>query len=102
MVTMKRPTSPIVRRAAEQIGEYLVTWRKLHGLTAEQVSQRANITRTTLRSLENGGVGVTLETYLGVLHALGILNEATKALDPYESDLGRARADQLLPKRVRP
>lgn len=98
---MKRPTSPIVRRGAKQLGEFLAAWRKLHGLTAEQVSQRANITRTTLRSLENGGLGVSLETYLAVLHALGILNDAIKAVDPFESDLGRARADLLLPKRVR-
>lgn len=98
---MKRPTSPIVRRAAGQLGEYLTAWRKLQGLTAEQVAQRANITRTTLRSLENGGLGVSLETYLAVLSALGILRDALTALDPYESDLGRLRADQLLPKRVR-
>ncbi|APE33973.1 transcriptional regulator [Nocardia mangyaensis] len=99
---MKRPTSPVVMRSAKQLGEYLANWRKLQGLTAEQVAQRANITRTTLRSVENGGLGVTMETYLSVLHALGILRDAVNAIDPYESDLGRARADQILPKRVRP
>ncbi|MFC4124784.1 helix-turn-helix domain-containing protein [Nocardia rhizosphaerae] len=98
---MKRPTSPIVVRSAKQIGGYLASWRKLQGSTAEQVAQRANITRTTLRSVENGGLGVTMETYLSVLHALGILGDVAKAVDPYESDLGRARADQALPKRVR-
>ena len=42
-----------------------------------------------------------LETYLNVLRALGRLDDAVTALDPYETDLGRARADQVLPKRVR-
>lgn len=57
--------------------------------------------RSNHGSLENGGLGVSLETYIAVLSALGILRDALTALDPYESDLGRARADQLLPKRVR-
>lgn len=99
---MKRPTSPVVTRSAKTLGEHLSNWRKLQGLTAEQVSQRANITRTTLRNVENGSLGVTMETYLSVLHALGILRDAINATDPYESDLGRARADMILPKRVRP
>jgi hypothetical protein len=29
------------------------------------------------------------------------LDQAVGALDPYETDLGRARADQRLPQRVR-
>lgn len=38
---------------------------------------------------------------LGVLRALGQLDALGKALDPYETDFGRARADQALPQRVR-
>jgi transcriptional regulator with XRE-family HTH domain len=98
---MKRPTSPTVSRAAVQIGEFIASWRRLHGLTADQVAQRANITRKTLWSLEHGSVGTTLETYLAVLNALGVLRESITALDPFESDLGKARAELLLPKRSR-
>jgi hypothetical protein len=36
-----------------------------------------------------------------VLRALGLLEKVATATDPYESDLGRARADQILPKRIR-
>lgn len=79
----------------------MVTWRRLFGLTAETVYQRAGIPAPTLRKLEHGDPTVTLETYLNVLRALGQLDRAVTALDPYETELGRARADQALPKRVR-
>jgi transcriptional regulator with XRE-family HTH domain len=98
---VKRRTPVRTRLAAARLGEHLSTWRKLQGLTAEQVAERAGISRSTLRRLENGETGVTLETYLNVARALGQLDRAVDALDPYETDLGRARADEQLPKRVR-
>ncbi len=98
---MKRPSPAKVGLAAERIGSHVVTWRRLLGLTAEQVAQRAGISAPTLRKLEHGDPSVTLETYLNVLRALGRLDDAVSALDPYETELGRARADQVLPKRVR-
>jgi len=96
-----RPTSARTTRAAGQIGEYLRAWRKLQGLTAEQVAQRANISRPTLRRLETGEAGVSLETVLNVSRALGQLDRVVAAFDPYETELGRANADKQLPQRVR-
>lgn len=101
VVAMKRPSPAKVGLAAERIGSHVVTWRRLLGLTAEQVAQRAGISAPTLRKIEHGDPSVTLETYLNVLRALGRLDDAVTALDPYETELGRARADQVLPKRVR-
>lgn len=97
----RRPVSARTRRAAAVIGEHLVTWRKLQGLTAQQVSERANISRPTLRRVEHGDSGVSMEAVLQVARALGQLDRIVAALDPYETDLGRARADALLPQRVR-
>jgi hypothetical protein len=45
---------------------------------------------------------VGLERVLRILHALGVLEGVPRAVDPYESDLGRLRADEQLPQRVRP
>ena len=98
---MKGPTSARTRRAAGELGGHLTTWRKLMGLTAVQVADRAGVSRTTLRRLETGQGGVSLETALNVARALGQLERFVEALDPYETDLGRARADQRLPQRVR-
>lgn len=97
---MPRPSSR-VQAAATSIGEQFVAWRKLHGLTAVQVSERAGISRNTLRRIETGDTGVGVQAFLSVARALGILEAVVKATDPYETDLGRARADEVLPKRVR-
>lgn len=99
--TPRRRSPARTRRAAREIGEHATAWRKLQGLTAEQVAERAGVSRSTLRRLEHGEATVTLETFLNVIRALGQLERVVEALDPYETDLGRARADQLLPKRVR-
>lgn len=90
-----------VRRAATDIGTQLTAWRKLQNLTAQQVAERANIALSTLRRVEHGDPGVTLETLLGVLRALGALDRMVDALDPYTTDLGRTRALTALPKRIR-
>jgi transcriptional regulator with XRE-family HTH domain len=99
---MKRPTSARILHAGERLGAHVTAWRKLLGLTAEQVAERAGISRSTLRRLEKGETAVTLETFLNVARVLGQLDRAVEALDPFETDLGRARADQQLPQRVRP
>lgn len=97
----KRPLPIRVRRSAAEIGNHMVAWRKLQNLTAEQVAERAGTTRTTLRRLEHGDPAVGFDVFLNVARALGQLDRLVEALDPYETDLGRARADDNLPKRVR-
>jgi len=47
------------------------------------------------------GEGATLENVLRVARALGVLDVLTGALDPYASDVGRLRAEESLPERVR-
>jgi transcriptional regulator with XRE-family HTH domain len=94
-------TSRAVQRAAVTIGEHLTDWRKIRGLTMEQVSERAGITRPTLHKIEHGSAKVSLETTLEIFRALGILDTVIKAADPLNSDIGRLRAAEQLPKRVR-
>ena len=91
-----------VRRANRKLAEDLTTWRKLKGLTQAQVADRAGVSRSALARLEGGEGGVTLESLLRVLRALGVLDTLTKALDPYESDVGRLRWGEELPQRIRP
>jgi len=93
--------SDSIRESSIHLGDNIRTWRKLLGLKAEQVAERADISLATYSKIENGHQGVSLSKFLAVLRALGLLDKVELATDPYESDLGRARADQLLPKRVR-
>lgn len=89
-----------VSRALSTIGKDLATWRKLRSLTVAEVADRAGVTPLTVARLENGH-GSTLETLLRVARALGVLELLTHAVDPYESDVGRLRADEVLPQRIR-
>ncbi|WP_433167356.1 helix-turn-helix domain-containing protein [Kribbella sp. CA-247076] len=98
---MFRPVPARTRLGAERIGAYLTAWRKLQGLTTAQVAERAGISRGTLRKLEHGETTVGLDVLLNVTRVLGALDRVVASFDPYETDLGRARADEALPKRVR-
>jgi transcriptional regulator with XRE-family HTH domain len=102
-----RPTSARTRRAAATLGDSLATFRKLQDLTAQQVADRAGITRTTLRRLENGETTVGLDVFLEVSRVLGVLDFVLSGMNPYETALGQALAQRMLeenrslPKRVR-
>jgi len=99
---MAKPVPFKTRQGAERLGEHLRTWRKLQNLTAAQVAERAGVNRDTLGRLERGETTVGLSVFLNVARALGVLDAVVSAVDPYETPLGRARADQVLPQRVRP
>lgn len=42
-----------------------------------------------------------MENLLKVARALGVLDQLVLSLDPYSTDVGRLRADEQLPGRVR-
>ncbi len=97
-----RPVPPPVRRALRLIADDVSAWRKLRGLTQAQLADRSSVSRDTLMRLEGGDGGVSVENLLRVLRALGVLDSVPRALDPYETDVGRMRSDEQLPQRVRP
>jgi transcriptional regulator with XRE-family HTH domain len=93
---------PALLRSLREVGDDISTWRKLRGLTQVQLADRADISPNTLRRLERGDGGVSIENLMRAMRGLGILDQLTKALDPYESDVGRLRSAENLPSRVRP
>ncbi len=94
-------TTPLaVTRAMSEISQSLGTWRRLRELTIAETADRAGVGVSTLQRLEHGQ-GATLETLLRVARALGILDQLTGSLDPMSTDIGRLRAGQALPTRVR-
>ena len=82
------------------IGENLAAQRKLLNLRAEDVALRAGVTTSTISKIENGKpVGIV--EMLKTLRILGLSDDVVAATDPYNKDVGKLRALEKLPERVR-
>ncbi len=90
-----------IDRQFTEFGEYIRGWRMVLGLTAQQVCERADISRVTLRKIESGDPSISFRSVGQVLRALGLLDQVVKAVDPLESEIGRLRADRLMKRRAR-
>ena len=97
---MKRVTTS-VNNAFAEAGKSLKTWRILYELKAIQVAERAGISLGTLHKIENGEPSVSVASFLEVVRSLGLLDAFTEGLDPLNTDLGRARVNENLPRRIR-
>lgn len=100
---MKKVSPPLpvpIKDSLTRLGADVGTWRRLRNLTAKQVADRAGVSASTLLRLEAGN-GASLENVLRIVRALGLLEKISSSLDPYTTDVGRLRADEILPKRVR-
>ena len=91
-----------MRRSQRSLADSIATWRKLRGLTQAQLAERADVSRGVVGRFEAADGGVSIENLLRILRALGIQDLLVEALDPLASDIGRLRANQQLPRRVRP
>ncbi|CAG7573743.1 helix-turn-helix protein [Barrientosiimonas humi] len=90
-----------IDRQLAEFGEHVRGWRMVLGLTAQQVSERAGITRDTLRKIEAGDPSAGFGNVAQVMRALGVLDQVVEAVDPLGSDIGRLRAGSLAKKRAR-
>lgn len=93
-------TRTVARRLGE-LGTSVRQWRLMQSLKAEEVAERAGISRSTLQKIERGEPGVSVGAVLSVMQALGQLDHIVEAFDPLSTDIGRLRSTEKLPSRVR-
>ena len=92
---------PKTKKILTQLGENLKLGRLRRKLSAEQIAQRAGISRPTLHSIEKGSPGVSIGLYLQVLTILGL--ESDLLLIGKDDILGRKLQDaNLMPKERAP
>jgi transcriptional regulator with XRE-family HTH domain len=72
------PLLPKLQKILEQMGENIKLARLRRKLTANQVAERAGITRTTLWNIEKGSSKVALGSYCMVLFVLGLADDLLK------------------------
>ena len=69
---------PKHQKILEQLGENIKLARKRRKLTTIQVSERADIDRTTLYQIEKGNSKVSMGAYFNVLRVLGLQDDFLK------------------------
>ena len=80
---------PASKKILSDMGENLRLARLRRRITAAQVAQRADISRSTLWMIEKGSPAVAMGAYLQVLFVLGL-----------EKDLLQVAADDVLGKKL--
>ncbi len=91
MKIRKAPLLPSVKRVLQELGENIKLARLRRKLSAEQVSERADISRPTLLAIEKGSPGVALSSYAQVLFVLGLEKDLLKVAE--DDKLGRKLQD---------
>lgn len=91
---MKRPLLPSQKRILEALGENIKFARLRRDLSSEQVSERADISRSTLIKIERGDEGVAIGNYFRVLAILGLEKDFLEIAK--DDELGRILQDAKL------
>ena len=78
MKSKKSIVFPKHKEVLERLGENIKLARKRRKLTTVQVSERANIDRSTLYKIEKGTSTVSIGAYFNVLRVLGLQNDVLK------------------------
>lgn len=97
---------PRMKRIMAELGENIKLARLRRKLSAEQVAERAGISRSTLNFIEKGYEGVSIGYYLNVLKVFGL--EKDILLVAQDDVLGRKLQDagmstkERAPKKTRP
>jgi transcriptional regulator with XRE-family HTH domain len=90
----KSPILPSTATILTELGENIKLARLRRKLSAEQVAERANISRPTLLSIEKGLPGVAIASYAQVLFVLNLEKDLLKVA--VDDRLGRKLQDAEL------
>jgi DNA-binding XRE family transcriptional regulator len=90
---------PKTRKVISEMGDNIRLARLRRKLSAEQVAERANISRPTLSAIEKGSPTVSIGSYLMVLQVLGL--EKDFLLVAKDDELGRKLQDAEINTRNR-
>lgn len=92
---------PKEKKILELLGENIKLARLRRKLTTQQVSERANIGRTTLWHVEKGSDHISIGIFLQVLSVLGLADDLKTIAE--DDTLGRKLQDaSLIPKKRGP
>ena len=88
-------------RALAKLGRDISLARRRRRLSQASLAQRSGIGLNTLRRLEKGEPGCSIEQLARVLHVFGEIERLERLLDTGEDTVGLLMSDEALPQRVR-
>ncbi|WP_350432836.1 helix-turn-helix domain-containing protein [Shewanella sp. H8] len=94
----KLKSSPKVVRVSRQLGSQVKRSRLARKLPQDLIAERARISLSTLKRIENGDPTVAMGSYLMVLLSLGILPEALSINDDLGEELLQMDARERAPR----
>lgn len=97
---MSTKTPIPVNRAMRIVAGNFDLARRQQRITVELLAERAGLSVPTVRKLLNEGRG-SFENFLRVARILGFLELVEQATDPLNTPMGKLRADDDTPLRVR-
>lgn len=89
-----------VSRAMRQISVNLDLARRQQRIPVALLAERAGLSMPTVTKMLRTGNG-SFENFLRVARLLGLLDGVQQATDPLNTDIGKLRADEDTPKRIR-
>lgn len=96
-----RRTPIPVQRALRNLGSDIRDARLRRRIPAQQLAERAQISRTTLHRIEHGEPGVSMDYYASVLHSIGMLAPLTELMAAHNDSVGLQIDNERLPQRAR-
>lgn len=89
-----------VSRAMREIAENLNLARRQQRISMDLLANRTNLSVPTVSKMLNAGAG-SFENFLRIARALGFLDGVVDATNPLNTGIGRIRAEEDTPLRVR-
>ncbi|MES3007433.1 MAG: helix-turn-helix domain-containing protein [Pseudomonadota bacterium] len=104
-VTKPPSTQPALPRPVERVlrklGQDISAARRMRRFSQEDLAQRAGVSVSTIRRMEDGHPGTALHAFLRTLHVLGRLEGTTRLMALESDDLGMELMKEQLPQRIR-
>lgn len=89
-----------VERAMRTVAANLNLARRQQRISVGLLANRANLSAPTVSKMLNSGSG-SFENFLRIARVLGLLDGVVSATDPLNTGIGRIRAEEDTPQRVR-
>lgn len=95
------PLPERVTRALVRLGKDISLARRRRRLSQGSLAERSGVGVNTVRRLEKGTPGGSIEHLARILHVLGELDRLEKLLDTGADEVGLLMMNEALPQRVR-